>query len=294
MLKFEAISPNKIEDYQTIRSRCPCHDANDSFFYMWAWRERYKYEWAFAYNMCWIRYYEDGKIYYKIPVGNWKKKNWISLLRHKLPTNAELKNINERFALRLNKNCNNKIIFCEDPDAKEYLYSRNDLVELPGKKFHVKRQHTAFFEKIYEYEQKDIEESDLKDIKLIHQFERRQQRTEFDKEYAEDEYTALCRIIKDWKKFSPYLQGKILRVQNNPVGYIIGERQDKNNLLILFEKSLSNIRGAGTFNCKNFVKGFEGIKFINRGQDFGQAELRYLRCHDKPCGFIKKYTAKFI
>ena len=292
MLKFEAISLEKMDQYLDIKKRSHNKNADDSFFFMWAWKELYNYEWAFSGNMCWVRYYYDGKIYYKIPIGIWKQKNWINLFARKLPPHSELRNVSEDFALRLLRKDNDHFTFREDPDTMEYIYKRQDITELPGKKFHVKRQHVNFFEKIYEYEQKEIEEDDIKDIQMLFQFEQRQTLGDYDPEFSEEEYIALNRILKNWKIFKPHLIGKILIVQNQPVSFIIGEKQNNNNLQILFEKSLSNVKGAGPTNCKLFAQAYPEAKYINWGQDFGQAELRRLRCSNKPCGFIKKFNAK--
>ena len=184
MLKFEAISLEKMDQYLDIKKRCPSKNADDSFFFMWAWKELYNYEWAFSGNMCWVRYYCDGKIYYKIPIGIWKQKNWINLFARKLPPHSELRNVSEDFALRLLRKDNDHFTFREDPDTMEYIYKRQDITELPGKKFHVKRQHVNFFEKIYEYEQKEIEEDGIKDIQMLFQFEQRQTLGDYDPEFS--------------------------------------------------------------------------------------------------------------
>ncbi len=294
MLKFEAISTKKLEDYLELKRKCPSRNINDSFFFMWAWKDLFKYEWTFSRNMCWIRYYQDGKIYYKVPIGQWKKKNWVNLFTKQLPLGAELKNVSEEFALKLHNIENNNFSFREDPEDREYIYNQQDLAELSGKKLHVKRQHAHFFERVFEYEQKEIDEEDIKDIKLIFQFENRQAYQEHDLEFAEEEYTALCRLLKDWNIFKKYLRGKIIRVQDQPVSFIIGEKQNNDQLLILFEKSLSNVKGAGAMCWKLFIKEFPDVKYVNWGQDFGQADKKKQKERSNPCSFIKKYNTKLI
>ena len=57
-----------------------------------------------------------------------------------------------------------------EPDRSnwDYLYLAKNLIELPGKAYHGKRNHIAKFRRLYEYSYEDITEQNAWELSLIH------------------------------------------------------------------------------------------------------------------------------
>ena len=70
-MQFYAASEEKSADY--------------TFANLWCWKDKYRYEMAFADDLCWLRHYENGRPVYNPPIGRWQRTDWEQILRRHFP-----------------------------------------------------------------------------------------------------------------------------------------------------------------------------------------------------------------
>ena len=73
MLKFVPITPEYGERYMQFYAASEEKAADYTFANLWCWKDKYRYEMAFADDLCWLRHYENGRPVYNPPIGRWRR-----------------------------------------------------------------------------------------------------------------------------------------------------------------------------------------------------------------------------
>jgi uncharacterized protein len=172
----------------------------------------------------------------------------------------------------------------EDRDNFDYLYLRQELSELSGRKFHKKRNLIKAFVDNHDYEAKPLLEEYLGDALQILE----------DWRQAHDspgDYTAAREALE--KSWDLQLCGGIYYVEGRPVGYSLGEELARGTSFVIhFEKAIPGYKGLFQFINQTFASILpESYVTINREQDLGDDGLRQAKHSYKPSGFVEKYRA---
>jgi hypothetical protein len=170
----------------------------------------------------------------------------------------------------------------EDRDNFDYLYLRDDLANLPGKKFHKKRNHVNAFVNNYEFDEQAMRVRHIPDAMRI--------LDEWQRERADDaDYAAATEALQRFQELG--LKGYIVYVKDEPAAYTIGEPLMKGQSFVVhFEKAIDSYRGIYQFVNKAFAAMLpKHYKWINREQDLGDEGLRQSKMTYRPSGFVKKY-----
>jgi hypothetical protein len=170
----------------------------------------------------------------------------------------------------------------EDRDNFDYLYFRNDLEKLPGKKFHKKRNLVTGFLNSYSYEGKPL----LKDhIPAALSILQRWQTAQGEAGDFEETREALM-LFEELD-----LCGAIYDVDGVPSAFVIGEPLvEKLSYVIHFEKADTSYKGIYQFINKAFAQVLpKKYVYVNREQDLGDEGLRQAKLTYRPCSFVKKY-----
>lgn len=168
-------------------------------------------------------------------------------------------------------------------DNFDYLYKREDLVNLKGKKYHSKRNHISIFDKTYNWVYEDITRENFDEV------------LEFSKEwYNENKNDSLKAELQGLKKIFNYFdylgaKGGLIRVDGKIVAYTLGTPINKNVFDINFEKALKNYNGAYTVINREFASRLT-TEYINREDDIGIPGLRKAKMSYYPSKLLKKYV----
>ena len=136
MLNFEPISLDKQELYHKYFSMTPEQSADYTFMNLLGLKDIYMLEWAFTEKLVWIRQKSPYTIYWA-PVGDWFNTNFCTDFSPCEISGETIIRIPKELALFWEKTT--KIKVKETRDEWEYIYDFNELVTLPGKKFHNKK-----------------------------------------------------------------------------------------------------------------------------------------------------------
>lgn len=190
---------------------------------------------------------------------------------------------------RLTRLYPDRFVVLEDRDNADYVYERDALANLSGKKYHGKRNHISAFERAFpDWRFEVITRSNIADCAAINEpwFA---ERLLIDKSAA-DELCAVKRGLEHYFELGFF--GGILYVGDRPAAYSFGEYANDECFVTHIEKALSEFPGAYTVINNQMARALEGVKYINREEDMGLEGLRKAKLSYHPAMLYEKFTVK--
>lgn len=178
-----------------------------------------------------------------------------------------------------------------DRDGCDYIYYRNDLAELKGKKFHGKRNHLAKFNRL-DSEFSLITEKDYDDCISFIVSDYNSRYDDNTSHSAIAEQYAVNTYFNNFEELE--LKGGIIRIDGKIAAVTIGERLSSDTFCVHIEKADRNFEGIYTGICNKFVNACtEGFTYINREEDLGIEGLRKSKLSYHPAFLLNKYIVNF-
>lgn len=172
----------------------------------------------------------------------------------------------------------------EDRDNFDYIYLRQELSMLAGRKFHKKKNLVNHFRGNYDCEMRPLLERSKKDALAVLDGWRAHQS-------AEGDYGPAREAIEFSEEIG--LCGGVYYIGERPVAYTQGEELKDDTFVIHFEKSADEYKGLLQHVNQSFATSLpERYTVINREQDLGEPGLRKSKLSYRPAGFIKKYRVR--
>lgn len=175
-----------------------------------------------------------------------------------------------------------------DRDGSDYLYNAQDLIDLPGRRFHGKRNHLAQFTRTYNWSYEDISPANFADCVAVDR-EWRASREGNEEEGVAGETEAIEKAFRDYDALC--LAGGLIRVEGKPVAFTVGEEIDSGTFLIHFEKALDGYNGLyAAINREFAARRLGSYRYINREEDMGIEGLRKAKLSYHPAALLQKYA----
>lgn len=172
----------------------------------------------------------------------------------------------------------------EDRDSFDYLYDREALATLSGKKYHAKRNHLSRFYRTYgNYSVEEIKKENFSDVMSV--AKRWQQGTE-----DTGELRALRDALMYYERLG--LFGVLLYVDGRAVAMSMGSRISDDVCDVNFEKAVDIDEAYAVIN-NEFAKRFDSFRVFNREEDLGVEGLRKSKLSYHPSALLCKSTAYF-
>ena len=186
------------------------------------------------------------------------------------------------------------ITVTEDRNNFDYLYFRNALADLKGKKYHKKKNLLNQFYRTYTYEQHPMS------AELVPQALEILEQWRLDKSFtasmppmpginAAGDYWAAREALERFDSLT--LRGCIYFANGRPAAYCLGESIAKGKMFAIhFEKAIDHYKGIYQFMSQAFAASLPRFFIhINREQDLGDEGLRQAKMTYRPSGFVIKY-----
>lgn len=181
---------------------------------------------------------------------------------------------------------------CRDDD--DYIYLKEDLVNLSGRKYHQKKNHLNYFLRNYEF---TYEEATPEMVPEILEYIRN--KNEYKMGETPEEWKEILEMeneaIEEMLKFvGKGLLSGIIRIGGEIVAVTFGEfaRHDKKTVLVHVEKADDRIRGLYQAINNEFVKRLpEETIYVNREEDMGMETLRQTKLSYRPIKMGEKFSA---
>jgi hypothetical protein len=230
---------------------------------------------------------EHSKTFFMTPCA---APNWETL-ESLFATHDYWKNISESVLSPVREDLEKRgIVITEDRDNFDYLYYRKDLAELPGKKYHKKKNHVKNFLNAYpDYEQRPMSKELIP--AAIEILDKWQQDTFQRNEEKDGDYKAAKEALDMFDILT--LRGAMYFVNGKPAAYCLGESIARGKMFAIhFEKAIDEYRGIYQFMNQAFAASLPRFfTLLNREQDLGNEGLRQAKMTYRPCSFVQKYIA---
>ena len=177
-----------------------------------------------------------------------------------------------------------------DRDWFDYLYEKEPMLLLAGRKYGTPRNHINKFKKLYpDWSFRKITDSDIES--LIEFTEKFSFNSEKD-ESAMKELEICIDVLKHHEKYR--MAGGFLTVNDTIVGYSFGEIIG-DTLFVHIEKADVSFHGAYQMLTNSFLREFasgDEVKYVNREEDCGDEGLRKSKLSYHPVELIEKNTVR--
>jgi len=179
----------------------------------------------------------------------------------------------------------------EDRNNFDYLYSRNALADLKGKKYHKKKNLVNQCINTYHPEQQVFSSDFIP--QALEVLDRWRLDKEFPRNGYDGDYWAAKEALEQFD--SLVLRGYIYFANGKPAAYCLGESIAKGKMFAIhFEKAVDHYKGIYQFMNQAFAAALPRFFiYINREQDLGDEGLRQAKMTYRPSGFVKKYCAYY-
>lgn len=172
----------------------------------------------------------------------------------------------------------------------DYVYRTQDLIELPGKKYHSKRNHLSKFTSTYDYEYVSLNGENFSQCQPM-----------MDAWFAEhtdvntpffDEEQVIHTLMDNFDALG--LRAGALRVNGEICAFSIGELTAPDTAHIIIEKADVRYNGAYAAINQEFLKNaWADTRFVNREEDMGHEGLRKAKESYHPVHFNEVYKLTF-
>lgn len=288
--RFTTVSLAESDHYYKYWDVTPQRSIDYTLANLWGWQEFYRLEWQFDADLCWIRQ-NDSKPVFWAPIGDWNKVDWLAIIN--ALSGSTFIRVPEELLKIWRKVAEDRMSFEDSRGQWEYLYLQRELAELPGNRFHKKKNHLNSFIKTYGPPDYRIVEPDMIDAVLAVQDDWCQWHECDESASLQAENDAIKRVLTHWKTFRDLVAGS-LYVDGKMIAFSVGEKLDERNLGVQYEKGLNGYKGVyqamNTEFAKNAGKGYE---WLNRAQDLDEEGLRQAKTSYMPAGYLRKYKVCF-
>jgi len=291
-LSFEPVSLDKQKDYLNRLAHCPQVASDYSFLNLWAWAGEYGLLWAWDEKLVWIRQTRPREALWA-PVGPWEAVGWESYLPSILSGQEVFIRVPEQLAAIWQSRFRDRAVVEPERGHWDYLYAVSDLVDLPGNRFHNKKNLLNQFLKSYDFSYVEF------GPKLIEQAMAMQEdwctwRDCESSDLLSAENRAILRVLDHWNAFERILGGALF-VENIIVAYTLAEPLNADSLVIHFEKGCPAYKGVyQAMNQMFLARSADGYRWVNREQDLDSEGLRKAKLSYNPADFLRKSKVTLI
>ncbi|MCL1986170.1 MAG: phosphatidylglycerol lysyltransferase domain-containing protein [Betaproteobacteria bacterium] len=278
-------------EYDALWACSPSRSIDYSLVNLWGWANHFGLSWRFSDGLCWIRQMHPVPCQWA-PIGPWASIDWAKL--PEFTEGIELERVPEALVTVLEQCLPGRVSIVADRNHWEYLYATGDMADLPGNRYHRKRNHVNAYTKTYgEPDYRPLDTDVIEDIlTLSEEWCRWHECADSPALAAENE--AINHVISHWGVF-PHLLGGALYAEGKIVAFAVGEELDPGMVGVHFEKGRHGYRGVYQMVSCCFARGQKPeITLLNRAQDLGEEGLRQAKLSYLPVDFLRKYTVRVL
>ena len=182
-----------------------------------------------------------------------------------------------------------RFIFTPVRDNFDYIYERESLATLKGKKLHGKRNHIArFLDANPDWRYEQLGKENFKEVwEMNAEWCRRNQ---CDKSVSLQREACAARSgLEHFDELE--LTGGVLRVGGNVIAFTYGSPVTDDTFDVHVEKAFSDIQGAYPMINQQFVlRELEGYRYVNREDDVGDEGLRRAKESYQPAFLYQRFS----
>ena len=193
----------------------------------------------------------------------------------------------------LEEACPGEMEFFDDRPNYDYLYRKQDLIELKGREYHSKKNHLNYFLNHYKYQYVPLTSAMAGPaMQFIREFNERKHLPEHEMELLRMEERAMVDVFNNLEAVG-YLASAII-IDDKIEALSIGGALNKNTITVHVEKANIDYHGLYQLINNEFCRHTaENVEFINREEDMGIPGLRKAKLSYKPVRLVESHIAIF-
>ncbi|MDL2265371.1 phosphatidylglycerol lysyltransferase domain-containing protein [Parabacteroides sp. OttesenSCG-928-G07] len=294
-IPFKPISLQDKEIITSFTYPSELRNCDFSFANMCSWRFLYDSEYAVINDSLLIRFKIEDKsrIAYMMPVGNGDLKAALELieadsLEHGHP--LLMLGITPDAKMMLEEVLPGQFHYIPERDYFDYVYLREDLSILRGKKYQSKRNHINTFKKKYRFEYMPITPELVPECLELERKWYKANRTEEDKEELSFERRSITYALEHFNELG--LSGGAICVEHQIVAFSFGMPINHNTFGVHIEKADIKYDGVYAVINQEFTSHLsEQYVYVNREEDLGIPGLRQAKLSYQPVILLEKNVA---
>lgn len=179
------------------------------------------------------------------------------------------------------------VLVSEDRDSFDYLYQRLELAELPGTRYHKKKNRISYFTSRHRYSVERYGPAHREGSRhLLDGW--LAVRGENENRSLVLEAMATAEALETSESLG--LEGVVVLVDGTVKAFSLGERLNASTAVCHFERSDPFMEGLSQLVNREFSRLlFTDCTLVNREQDLGEPGLRAAKLSYHPVGFVKKF-----
>lgn len=290
MMDFRDLELGDRAVFGEFLSHDPPQTSELTFTNLFMWRLRYRPVWATGNDCLFILLQgDDGKRFGLPPVGPGRKEEALRVLFDELdkrsPDSSRLCRVAKDFVDRYVDRKAYRIV--EDPENHDYVYLTEDLIKLPGNRYHRKKNHLNKFLKHFQFEYRSLDQIPTQAfLELQEDWCELKSCVENPGLFYEDRaiYEALT------NSDSLGFQGGAILIDEKVEAFALGELLNSDTAVIHVEKANPEIQGLYVAINQQFCEhAWSNVKYVNREQDLGLEGLRKAKLSYYPDHQVEKF-----
>lgn len=283
--KLEIESKGVIDAYTKHRF----HICDFAFTNLFLWSRGETIEYREIEDVLCLRGYYNDRIYYFMPIPKEETEGNIAAMKRQMDSmleeGAPICYVSDYWMEVLKDD----YVFEEVRDSFDYVYRVEDLAFLKGRKFAKKKNHISKFKRTYpDFRFEEITVANLEEVKKFQSqwcFCRECEK----EEVLRNENIGIMSLLDHFETLE--LKGSVLKVNEEIVGFSLGEILDQDYVLIHIEKAIADYVGSyQILNSLFLQQHFLEYQYVNREDDFGEEGLREAKQSYHPAFLLKKYN----
>lgn len=292
--EFPVFKPLELADRRIIQDSFSNYQPETSelnFTNLFIWRECYKPMWCFHdKNLLLVSEPPGAQPYAFSPIGISQRSRVVLDMMNWLRENREVSRPRiERTDKRLAHELGQSPMFTIEPQREhfDYLYLREELINLSGNKYHSKKNHMNAFRRNYEFEYRPLTQELLPLCKEMASAWCILRHCEDDMSLT-GEWEAVNEALEHFGEL--HLVGGAILISGKVEAFSIGERLNPETVVVHVEKANPEIRGLyAAINQQCCEKAWGKVTYINREQDLGNEGLRQAKLSYHPVRLVEKF-----
>lgn len=294
MLAFKEITLQDKDIIQSFTLNSPRRNCDLSFTNLCSWRFLYHTKFAVYGGFLILRFYADDELAYMMPVGSGDLGKVLERIIE------DARSLGKPFIMLgvcpgMKKDIESampgRFTFTSDRDYADYIYLREDLATLKGKKYQSKRNHINRFLKTYaNYEYKPITPELIPECLALEAEWCKANNCQEEKALAA-ERESLTYALNHFEELG--LSGGVLHVDGEIAAFTFGAPINRETFDVCVEKADTEIDGAYTMINFEFARQIPGqYVYVNREEDLGIEGLRKAKLSYQPETILEKCLAR--
>ncbi|MDR3287621.1 MAG: phosphatidylglycerol lysyltransferase domain-containing protein [Prevotellaceae bacterium] len=297
MINFKNIT---LEDKEIIESFTLNHwrrNCELSFINLFSWSFMYRTQYAVVNDFLLMRFFYNGELVYMMPIGNGNLRQALQTIiddAKSLTKPFRIQGACKNLCGELEEAMPNTFKYSVNRKYSDYIYLRENLVTLKGKKLQSKRNFiNRFLKNNSNYEYKNLTPDLVKECIELEKLWYNKNVNNDERDALSAERTALTLAITNMDVLN--LLGGVLFVNGKITAFTYGGVINYETFDVCIEKADTNVEGAYAVINNEFAKHIPAqYTYINREEDLDIEGLRKAKLSYQPEMILEKYNVELI